>query len=99
LFKEESPRLISAFKNREIKGSQVYKEWDGALIEEMLSEEGNAFADYYFDFEKGRYIYDYAELLGKGLPTIYHVEDSWENYEKLKKHIDVIYMRWKQKQK
>ena len=98
-FKEESQRLISGFKNRQITGPQVYKEWDGTLTDEMLNEEGNAFAQHYFDFEKGRYIYDYEELLGKGLPSIYHVEDSWQNYEKLKKHIDAIYDQWKRKQK
>jgi len=99
LFKEESPDLIAAFKNRQITGAQVYKKWDGTLTNEMLSDEGDEFAQYYFYFEKGGYIYDYEELLGKGLPTIYHVEDGWQNYEKLKRHIDSIYDEWKERRK
>src|SRR4051794_15077916 len=84
-FKKELDGYISAFKAREITGRKVFEACDGVLMDEMLSEEGNHFAQQYFDFERGAYLRNYEELLGKGLPTMYHVADSWPNYEKLKK--------------
>jgi hypothetical protein len=63
----------------------------------MLNEEGNEFAQYYFDFERGSFLRDYEQLLAKGLPSVYHVTDSWSNYERLKKKIDSRYRRWKNK--
>src|SRR6185436_6550610 len=71
---------------------------DGVFMEDMLSEEGNGFAQYYFDFERGQYLRDYGELLAKGLPTMYHVADSWANYERLKARIDKRYREWERVQ-
>src|ERR1044071_8963553 len=93
-FAEESEDLITAFKNREKTGAQVYKWFDGVLSDEMLSDEGNAFAqDYYL--AEGRYLQDYDDLLCDGLPSLYHVQDTWENYAKLKAKIDERYVGWK----
>ena len=49
--------------------------------------------DYY---ETGCYVDDYDEVLGGKLPTLYHVEDSWTNYDKLAPVIDGRFTRWKQ---
>jgi hypothetical protein len=62
---------------------QVYRAIDGKLTDEDLSDEGNAFTKVYFDFEVWQYLKDYGEILCEGLPTMYHVADSWENYERL----------------
>ena len=35
------------------------------------------------------------EVLVKSLPSIYHVTDSWENYEKMKQRINLRYQDWK----
>jgi len=86
---------ISAFKNRETTGPKLFEICDGALIEDMLNDEGNAFASDYFDFERRKYLGDYSELLTKGLPTMYHVADTWANYDKLKERIDQRYREWK----
>ena len=96
-FKEEMEGIITAFKAREMTGAKVYEECDGALVDDMLNEEGNAFAQAYFDFEKGKYIYDYEELLAQGLPSTYHVEDTWENYEIITRRISDRYLEWKRK--
>jgi hypothetical protein len=90
---------IRAFKNREMSGAKLYEHFDGALVDEMLSTEGNAFAQKYFDFEKGSYLKDYGECLAKGLPTMYHVQDTWENYDKIKQRIDQRYQAWKKRQR
>lgn len=86
---------IAAFRARERTGPQVYELCDGALVDDMLSTEGNAFSQAYFDFERGRYLADYQELLGNGLPSLYHVLDTWDNYERLKVRLDQRYGEWK----
>src|SRR3954452_18905745 len=55
-FAKHSGDLIESFKRREVTGPQVYESWDGALVDDMLSDEGNAFAREYFDFEKGKFL-------------------------------------------
>lgn len=97
-FGEEMAGEVSAFNAREMSGAKVFEACDGVLTDDMLNDEGNLFAHYYFDFEQGRFLEDYEELLAKGLPSVYHVSDTWENYEKLKKRIDRRYRRWKNEQ-
>ncbi|SOD03386.1 hypothetical protein SAMN05216486_1126 [bacterium JGI 053] len=96
-FLAEEPELIERFKAREITGPQVYEAWDGCLIDDMLSDEGNAFSKDYFDFERGRYLADYEELLAGGLPSLYHVQDTWANYDRLKARVDERYAVWKRR--
>lgn len=91
----EGAKEIQAFRQRQKTGPQVYEWTDGVLIDGMLNEEGNAFAQSYFDFEKGQFVSDYEELMSAGLPSFFHVKDTWENYEKLKRRIDQRYEDWK----
>ena len=75
---------------------KIYEEMcDYCLIDDMLSDEGNAFAMAYFDFEKGQYIHDYIRLLQGNLPSEFHIALTEENYEKLKQVIDRRYAEWK----
>ncbi len=94
-FKKTAGRLIQAFKGREMTGPAVFEQMDGAFTNEDLNEEGNAFAQYYFDFERGSYLTDYEQLLAANLPSFYHVQDSWENYERLKQIISQQYDEWR----
>jgi hypothetical protein len=90
------------FRERKITGAQVYKAWDGCLTSDALTDEGNAFAKYYYDGADGQggpYFEDYAAALVGDLPTLYHVEDTWPNYETIKQKIDQRYEEWKRKQK
>ena len=57
----------------------------------MLSDEGNKFAQDYFDFDRDHYEEYYGELLCKDLPSMYHLADTWPNYEKVKQMIDKRY--------
>jgi len=72
---------------------------DGKFTNEDLSEEGNAFAEWYFDFESGNYLADYEKAIGQGLPegrdSLYHVVDSWENFDKLKPVLDSRLAEWR----
>ena len=44
---------------------ELFEWWDNCLIDEMLNDEGNAFASAYFDFDHGAYLSDYARALQK----------------------------------
>ncbi len=94
-FKEESEDDIQKLKKRESSPCQIFMNWDGVLIGELLNKEGFNFAMYYFDFENGKYLSDYENTLCKDLPDMYHVKDSWENYEKIKVVIDKAHEKWK----
>ena len=95
-FEEETKTEINKFKQRDISGTQIYKLWDGVLADDMLNDEGNKFATFYFDFETGLYLKDYEEAF-QNLATLYHVNDNWESYFKIKEVIDRRYKEYKNK--
>lgn len=67
-------------RNREISGRTFLLELcDGKLFTEMLTEDGAAFADWYYD----QYLEDCQRVLSKDLESDYLVEDTWENYERI----------------
>ena len=68
---------------------------DGALTDEELSDEANAFAAAYFDFETGMYLRDYHKVLCEEMPSEYHVADTWANYELMRGRIDVQFDQWR----
>jgi hypothetical protein len=68
---------------------------DGKFLDEDLNAEGNAFARAYFELESGTYLCDYREFLVKGLPSEYHVADTWTNFEKLKPILDRRFINWR----
>jgi len=91
---EETPKELEAVRARKMTGREfLFEVCDEKFWEDDLNEEGNAFAKFYYETDK--YIQDYAEVLSAGLPTLYHVADTWENYEKLAKVIDKRFMSWK----
>jgi hypothetical protein len=97
-FWQDAAGYIVSFKAREMTGAQVYAyACDGVLLDEMLNAEGNAFAQNYFDFERGKYLQDYEELLVSGLPSTYHVEDTWSNYEIIARRISDRYVEWRRR--
>jgi hypothetical protein len=95
-FEEGTTEGIAAFKQRTLTGPQLYESWDGVLADDMLSDEGNEFARHYFDFHTGQFVDDYDELLSNDLPSMYHVEDTWENYDTLRARIDQRHREWKE---
>lgn len=87
--------VLERFRRREITGPRALALVGGALVSDMLSSEGVHFADAYFDFEKGDFLKDYADVLASGLPSQYHVADTWENYDKIKRRVGARYADWK----
>ena len=68
---------------------------DGKLTDEDFSPEGNDFALGYYQQGVAGFIGDYQEYLAKGLPTEYHVADSWTSYDKLKPVLDRRLANWR----
>ena len=93
-FKEDAKEQISLFESGKFSALKMYQYWDGCLIDDMLSEEGNAFTQHYFDFENGRYLQDY-EAVTKDLPSMFKVEFNDDNYLILKPRIEEAYATWK----
>jgi hypothetical protein len=98
-FADDFKNEIRRFKTRKMTGSRVYQTADGVFADDMLNEEGLAFTRFYFDFQKGKFLKDYEKLLAAGLPTTYHVQDTWDNYYRLKAQIDKRFNAWRSKRK
>ena len=94
-FKDDLANEIEHFRQKKLTGSQIFQRCcDGVLTLEDLNETGNRFAMAYFELDKGPYLIDYEQTLAQNLPSIYHVEDTWDNYEKLTKVINERYAAW-----
>ncbi len=72
---------------------------DGQLTDEDLNDEGDRFATYYLANDTAIYYNDYERELAANLPTIYHVADSWENYDKIAPIISKRFEEWKEANK
>lgn len=93
-FRTDFSSDITQFKDRKITGPRLYEIAGGAFDETMLTDDGNRFARYYFDFEKGNFVSDYQALLASGLPSFFHVPDTWENYDRLARRIEQRFVEW-----
>ena len=71
----------------------LFKECDEKFWDEDLNDEGNSFASEYY--EKNIYFSDYTDIVLEDLPSMYHFEDNWENYDKVAKKITNAYKKWK----
>jgi len=94
-FEEQGAYILKKFKNGGATIHEVYEWWDCCLVDDQLSEEGNAFAMHYFDFQHGLYLRDYIATLKGDLPTEFHIDFTEENYETMKHVIDRRYRDWK----
>lgn len=96
-FQEEGETSIFRFEHKAISCIILGEVWDGVVSKEQLNEEGQAFAEYYYC--SGQYIEDYKETLAQGLVSMYYVEDTLENYNRMKVVLDKRFKEWKALQK
>ena len=94
LFETEGADILAPFRDGQASIHDVYEWWDGCLVDDMLSDEGNAFARSYFDFDRGDYMQDYARVLQRDLPTEFHVPYTEENYQAIRAVIEDRYAAW-----
>ncbi|MBP6115904.1 MAG: hypothetical protein KBC57_12760 [Neisseriaceae bacterium] len=76
---------------------------EGQFLSDDLSPTGLAFTQAYYQDEAqegyGQYMVDYYTALNVlKLPSLYHVLDSWHQYDLVAKHIDAAYAAWQQAQ-
>lgn len=91
-FEDEADIQIYRFMNRQISCTILSEIWDGYLGYELFNETGNLFTYYYYG--GGIYRKDYQTLLSHSLPSLYHVTDSWENYDRLAQKISHRFTEW-----
>ncbi len=81
---EASPKFLNQLRNRELTpGKYLIRACDGKFTADDLNKEGNEFCLFYYEDDEGEFLDDYEEILGAGFPSLYHVEDTWENYDKI----------------
>lgn len=99
LHREDSHEELRLVRERRITGRDfLFRACDGKFWDEDLNDEGNAFAGWYYSGEGGGYgpyLADYESTLAGGLPSLYHVEDRWEIYDRIAPVIDRRYADWK----
>lgn len=99
LHREESSESLAAVRARQMTGRQfLFKECDERFWEVDLSVEGNAFAKSYYEITDGQacsYLDDYERTLLGDLPSLYHIEDSWLNYDRIAAVLSQRFEEWK----
>lgn len=91
---QQSIESLQKVKDRKMTGAEfLQKECDEKFWEEDLSDIGSEFASHYY--ESNAYFGDYESVLGKDLPSLYHVDDSWENFDTISKTISQKFYQWK----
>ena len=96
-FSEDNATEIAEFKKRKMSPIDIFERCDGCLVDDMLNDLGNRFSQAYFEFEVGEYLSDYEKLLGKKLPSLYHVKFQWKSFDKISAQITKRFKEWKKK--
>lgn len=99
-YTDDLPDACESLRTRETTpGAWFLEACDQKFVDDVLSEDGNAFArDYYAKTSHG-YMEDYAAAVGRKHPTLYHVPDTWDTYEKLSPVISRRFKQWKHPRK
>ena len=109
LKKEIATKYVEDVKTRKITGAEfLIKVCDEKLIDNDLSVLGQKFADDYYETESrfaekfGDYIGDFQQVFNEKAEknsfeyeTLYHVEDTWGNYDLIAERIDERFVKWK----
>lgn len=101
--KEESAAELEKVRKREMTGRDFLQQaCDEKFWDEDLNEEGYDFTQYYYSNEEGYvedgYIKDYENTLVEGsCESFYHVEDTWDSYDKIAPIVSMRYKEWKTK--
>ena len=95
---EDSREDLARLRERRITPGRFFLSiCDGKFVDDDLNDEGNAFAAFYFDFEKGSYMEDYEAAFGADVPTLYHVADSWANFDRIAPVIGERFAAWRRR--
>ena len=97
---EISNEAISKILSRQITGGEFFSDnCHGVIIKEDFNKEGYDFACDYLDLtgpdQVYLYLYDYNDVFSPDPGLCYEIEDTWENYDKIKPILDQRYSDWK----
>lgn len=100
IHRDDSAEAIQKVLSRQMTGRDFLVDMcDEKFWEDDLNEEGFAFTNYYYQVESTdifkNYIDDYCDAIGDDFDSLYEIEDTWENYNRLKPYIDKKYSDWK----
>ena len=93
-FEDEAGLQIRHFLQHSISCCIFSELWDGVISDDMLNPKAKKFADAYY--ASGKYIEDYRKIFPQH-ECMYLVEDTWENYEKVARVLDMRFLEWKNK--
>jgi hypothetical protein len=94
----EFPKELERLKRREVAPGRFFlMACDGKFTNENLSDEGNRFAQDYFDSSNGKYLSDYERILADNLPSLYHVPDTWQSFDLIRPVLDDRLAAWRTK--
>ncbi len=100
LTRDEFPEILQAVSSRSDSPGAIFARGsDDKFTDEDLNDEGNAFASAYYGVggELRDYVRDYESTLGRGLPSVYHVSDTWEVFDRLEPVIARRFKAWRGK--
>ena len=97
---KDFPELLSRFVSREeTPGAIFMDDMDEKLADAWLNDEGNSFTESYYKVDPVHFFADYEEILCKDIETIFHVADTWDNFDRLKPRLDRRLNEWQIQQK
>lgn len=92
---EDIPEELQRLRTRQVTPGRFFmRVCDGKFTDEDLDDRGNAFASHYLNHQHGGYLQDYEATLGGDAPTLYHVADTWDNFDRLKPVLDRRFSEW-----
>ena len=91
----EFPDDYEAVRTNRFSALDYFDSLDRCLISDMLTDEGNAFAEAYFDYDRGCYLSDLIGTLQGNLRSEFHIPFNDQTYGRLKPIIDKRYAAWK----
>jgi hypothetical protein len=95
----DSIEELVAVRERRMTGRDfLVQQCDEKFWDSDLNDEGLRFTRAYYvgeDKSLAGYSRDYERMLAFALPSAYHVQDTWENYDRLAPAIDSAYRHWK----
>lgn len=86
-----STEYIQLFKSRKLSGPSIFESCGETFSASMLTDQGNRFTLEYFDAKQ--YFEDFNKVFGVDASS-YLVKDTWENYDKISRQIEMRYMEW-----
>ncbi len=100
LLREHLSEDLAKVRDRSMTGRDfLLNNAEGQFLSDDLSPSGLAFTQAYYQDEAqegyGQYMVDYYMALNvMKLPSLYHVLDSWPQYDQVATHIDAAYAAW-----